>query len=44
MLYNLNMEDVLFLDIETVPQYPEFKDVPEAFQKQWEKKSTYFRD
>lgn len=44
MLYNLNIEDVLFLDIETVPQYPEFADVPEKFQELWEKKSTFFRN
>ncbi|WP_372774178.1 ribonuclease H-like domain-containing protein [Mangrovibacterium sp.] len=43
MLYNLNIEDVLFLDIETVPQYPDFSDVPEKFKKLWEAKSTYFR-
>jgi len=42
MLYNLNIEDVLFLDIETVPQYPDFADVPEKFQQLWEKKSTFF--
>ncbi|RKD86432.1 ribonuclease H-like domain-containing protein [Mangrovibacterium diazotrophicum] len=43
MLYNLNIEDVLFLDIETVPQYPAFSEVPEKFQKLWESKSTFFR-
>ena len=43
MLYNLNIEDVLFLDIETVPQFPAFNEVPENFQKLWEQKSTYFR-
>ncbi|PTN10085.1 ribonuclease H-like domain-containing protein [Mangrovibacterium marinum] len=44
MLNNLNIEDVLFLDIETVPQYPVFADVPEKFRELWEKKSTYFRN
>ncbi|WP_163707836.1 ribonuclease H-like domain-containing protein [Mangrovibacterium lignilyticum] len=44
MLYNLNIEDVLFLDIETVPQYPAFKEVPENFQKLWERKSAYFQN
>jgi len=43
MLYNLNIEDILFLDIETVPQYPTFGDVPGVFQKLWETKSNYFR-
>ncbi|HBL78425.1 MAG TPA: 3'-5' exonuclease [Prolixibacteraceae bacterium] len=43
MLENLNIEDVLFIDIETAPQYPAFGEVPEDFQKLWDKKSTYFR-
>ena len=43
MLYNLNIEDVLFLDIETVPQHPAFEENTEEFQKLWDKKSTYFR-
>ena len=44
MLYNLNVEDVLFLDIETVPQQPVYSELPENFQKLWEHKSKYFRD
>jgi hypothetical protein len=43
MLENLNIEDVLFLDIETAPQYPEFNDLPERFQKLWDKKSANIR-
>lgn len=43
MLDNLNIEDVLFIDIETAPQYPVFSKMPEVFQKLWDKKSTYFR-
>nr|MBD3620966.1 3'-5' exonuclease [Sunxiuqinia sp.] len=43
MLSNINVEDLLFIDIETVPQYPEFSELKEDFQKLWEKKSTYFR-
>ncbi len=43
MLENLNTEDILFIDIETAPQYPVFDDMPETFQKLWDKKSTYFR-
>ncbi|MCW0481404.1 ribonuclease H-like domain-containing protein [Gaoshiqia sediminis] len=43
MLYNLNIEDVLFLDIETVPQQPTFHELPENFQKLWTQKSAYFR-
>lgn len=41
MLTKLNLEDVLFLDIETVPQYSKFEDVPEAFKKLWEKKAGF---
>ncbi len=44
MLENLNIEDVLFIDIETAPQFPAFGDQPEVFQKLWDKKSAYFRD
>ena len=43
MLENLNTEDVIFIDIETAPQFPEFGEVPYNFQKLWDKKSTYFR-
>ena len=42
MLANIDIEKVLFLDIETVPEYPEYKDVPERFQKLWDKKSKNF--
>jgi len=44
MLENLNSEDVLFIDIETVPQHPVFEEMPDALQKLWDKKSTYFRE
>ncbi|MDX9883817.1 MAG: ribonuclease H-like domain-containing protein [Prolixibacteraceae bacterium] len=43
MLENLNIEDVLFIDIETAPQCRAFNEVTEDFQKLWDKKSTYFR-
>lgn len=43
MLDKISVENVLFLDIETVPQYPDFNDVPQSFQDFWEKKSAYFR-
>lgn len=43
MLNNLDVEEVLFLDIETAPQYPSFNDQPEIFQKLWDKKSKQFR-
>lgn len=40
---SINFNDILFLDIETVPLCAEFNDVPENFQKHWDKKSSYFR-
>ncbi len=39
MLDKLAIEKVLFLDIETVPQFPTYNDVPERLQPLWEKKS-----
>ncbi|HNW50771.1 MAG TPA: 3'-5' exonuclease [Prolixibacteraceae bacterium] len=44
MLEQVNIENVLFLDIETTPQYPVYEELPEKFQHLWEKKSTYFRE
>jgi len=43
MLNNIKLENILFLDIETVPQYPDFESVPEDFQHLWKKKSEFFR-
>jgi hypothetical protein len=37
----LKPTDLLFIDIETVPQYPSFNDVPEVEQLLWEKKAQY---
>lgn len=42
MLGTTAIENVLFLDIETVPEYPKYTDVPERFQKLWDKKSKNF--
>jgi hypothetical protein len=44
MLDNIKIENILFLDIETVPQYSDYNDVPQNFQDFWEKKSSYFRE
>ena len=41
MLDNLNIESVLFLDIETVPIAPVFSDLSEKWQKLWEQKMKY---
>lgn len=44
MLNQINFDSVLFLDIETVPMYAAFDDMPEKFKLLWEKKSTFFRE
>ena len=41
MLENLNIETVLFLDIETVPNASGFKDLTEKWQILWEQKMKY---
>jgi 3'-5' exonuclease len=44
MLDNLNLKQLLFIDIETVPQYSDFASVPEGMSSFWEKKSSFFRN
>lgn len=44
MFDSLSSEDILFIDIETAPQKAEFSELPEQFQKLWDKKSGYFRE
>ena len=44
MLDLIKPENILFLDIETVPQFSEFTEIPEAGQKLWDKKSQFIRD
>jgi hypothetical protein len=39
MLQHLDLEKILFLDIETVPGFPQWQDVPERLRPLWEKKS-----
>ncbi|MDR2449233.1 MAG: 3'-5' exonuclease [Prevotellaceae bacterium] len=43
MLNHLNLERVLFLDVETVPQAAVYNELPERMKTLWEKKSAYFR-
>jgi predicted PolB exonuclease-like 3'-5' exonuclease len=43
MLENVKPEDVLFLDIETVPEAPSFDDLEQVMKNLWEKKSKQFR-
>ena len=44
MLDHIKVENILFLDIETVPQYENFDLVPDNFKEFWDKKSSYFRN
>jgi DNA polymerase elongation subunit (family B) len=43
MLKDIKTETILFLDIETVPAYAEYADVPPAFQKLWDLKARYIK-
>jgi len=43
MLNTLKLDKVLFLDIETVPEYNSFQDLSQVKQKLWEQKSAYKR-
>ncbi len=43
MLDNLKMDDLLFLDIETVPKVPHFKELDNYEQSLWEEKKGKFR-
>lgn len=43
MLNELKINSVLFLDIETIPAWPVYDQMPEPFRKAWDKKSEYFR-
>ncbi|MBE5319506.1 3'-5' exonuclease [Pedobacter sp. MR2016-19] len=44
MLKALDLNQVMVIDIETVPQYPSFQDVPPHFQELWEQKTHYQRN
>lgn len=41
MIEKLHLEDILFLDIETVPQFPQYDDMPESLKLLWDKKAGY---
>lgn len=43
MISKLNLENILFLDIETVPEVQHFSDLDETKQALWEHKSKYQR-
>ncbi len=42
MLDTIDLEKILVLDIETVPQQPDFHDLPEKFKELWVKKAETF--
>ncbi|MBN1252288.1 MAG: 3'-5' exonuclease [Bacteroidales bacterium] len=44
MLDEIKENNILFLDIETVPEYPVFEEMPENLKDLWIKKTKYFRD
>jgi uncharacterized protein YprB with RNaseH-like and TPR domain len=44
MLEDVKISNVLFLDIETVPQFPTYSDVSDKFKKLWDDKAKTFRD
>ena len=44
MLQKINLEHILFLDIETVPKAPDFQELSEVEQQLWEQKSSYKRE
>ena len=43
MISKLNLENILFLDIETVPETKNFSDLDETKQALWAAKSQYQR-
>ena len=43
MLDNIRVEDIMFLDIETVPESSSYENLKPAFQNLWDKKSRQFR-
>ena len=43
MLHKLNLENVLFLDIETVPEFRDYSEMSDEKKLLWEEKSKYLR-
>ena len=41
MFSKLNIEKILFLDIETVPMVASYEELPEPFRKLWDRKAEY---
>lgn len=43
MIKDINVENVLFLDIETVPAYISYDKMPDFFRKLWDKKADFLK-
>jgi len=43
MLYKINLEHILFLDIETVPEHADFNTLETDKKELWAQKSSYHR-
>lgn len=43
MLENIDLQQVMVIDIETVPQYPSFNDLAPEFQELWDQKTRFQR-
>ena len=43
MLYSIQFEKILFLDIETVPMVPSFDELDDIFKKHWERKAGFLK-
>lgn len=43
MFQHINIENILFLDIETVSQYASYGEMPENVRYLWDKKASWFR-
>ena len=43
MIKDINVENVLFLDIETVPAFQSYDEMPEVFRKLWDKKTELLK-
>lgn len=43
MIKDINIENVLFLDIETVPAFQSYDELPEVFRKLWDRKTELLK-
>lgn len=43
MQKNIRLESIIFLDIETVPQYENYEKLPDNLKKLWDKKAQYLK-